>query len=424
MKVNVEELSPIERKLSIEVESARVSEELDRAYAVLGRQVKIAGFRPGKVPRRILEQRFKHEVEGDVIRRLVEHAYLDAIREHHVEAVSAPQVTPQELKPNAPFSFQARVEVKPQVEPKDYRGLALKRAEVKVDDQMLTERLERLREDASRLEPVERTAAQRDDHAVIDYEATVDGQEFPGSKAENITVQVIPGELVDAKIMALEGVQVGETKEIDYVFPPDYRIEQVRGKTGHFRVHLKGLKVKVVPELNDEFAQEVEAGQTLEGLKARIRSDLEKGQRAQQSADERDAILRALVEKNPIEVPRAMVERAIDQMLEGVARMMARSGVDPRAMNMDVGRFREDLRERAVLDVKGALLIEAIAGRESIHPSSEDVDKRIEELAEESKQPLAQVHKIFRDPAQRQHLEFRMREEKTIEFLKAHATYS
>src|SRR5712664_1219530 len=134
MKVQVEETSPIERKLSIEVEPGTVSQELNRAYAALSRQVKVAGFRPGKVPRRILEQRFKQEVESDVIRRVMERAYSEAIREHKVEVVSAPRVTNEALRPDAPFRFQARVDVKPKIEPKDYLELPLKKVEHKVDD--------------------------------------------------------------------------------------------------------------------------------------------------------------------------------------------------------------------------------------------------------------------------------------------------
>lgn len=425
MKVNVEEVSPVERKLSIEVEKERVEEELNRAYDSLGRHVKIAGFRPGKVPRRLLQQRFKDEVEGDVIRKVVERAYLEAIREHNVEAVANPQVTPEGgLKPNEPFRFQARVEVKPKVEPKDYSGVPLQRRELKVDDQKVTERLEQLRQNLSRLEPVERDVAQAGDFAVIDFEATVDGAEFPGSKAENVQVELAPGELVESKIAALEGVKVGDTKEVDYAFPPDYQVEQVKGKTGHFKVRLKGLKVRIVPELNDDLAKEVQGGQTLDELKTRIRTDLEKAEKNKAESDDREALFKALVERNPFEVPKAMVERAIDMMLDGALRMMARSGVDPRALNLDFTRLREEMREKATLEVKGTLLLEAIAEREKIQTTDEDLEKRMEELAGDTQQALSQIRKHFRDPDQRRNLQLRLREEKTIEFLKASATYS
>src|SRR5262249_32560744 len=217
MKVHVEEVSPIERKLSIEVEQPRVAMELDRAYAQLSRQVKIAGFRPGKVPRRILEQRFREQVEDDVIRRVVERAYLDAVRDHKVEPVSNPQVTNDGLRADAPFTFQARVQVKPKLAAKDYRDIPLKKSEISVDESKVSEQLERLRQGASRLEPVEnREVANPGDFAIVDYQATAEGKEFPGSHAENATVEVTPGQLTESKLPQLEGARIGSTVEMDY----------------------------------------------------------------------------------------------------------------------------------------------------------------------------------------------------------------
>lgn len=425
MKVQVEELSPIERKLAIEVERELVDGELAKAYAELGRHVKIAGFRPGKIPRRILEQRFKSEVEADVMQKLVQRAYIEAVRQNQVDAVADPQVTPKPLKPGEPFAFDARVEIRPRVEVKDYLGLELKRVPVQVGDEKVQARLEDLRRRLTRLEPVSgRDVAQANDYAQVDYEATCDGKPFPGSKAENITVRVAPGELVEANIAALEGTKVGEVKELDYVFPADHRVEEVKGKTAHFKISLKGLKTEIVPELDDAFAKDTGGADSLEALKARIRSDLEKAEKLQAGAQERDQIVKLLVERNPFEVPRAMVEQAIDAMLEGALRQMARSGLDPRRLNLDLGRLREEMRERATSEVKGSLLFDALATQEKIEPSEEEIDKRIEQIAQESDRPQSAVQKAFRSPADRKGLALRLREEKAIEFVKASAKYS
>jgi len=424
MKVQVEELSPIEKKLSIEVDSARVAEELNRAYAAVGKQVKLPGFRQGKVPRRILEQRFREQVEDDVIQRVVQTAYMEAVREHNVDVVSQPQVTNSGLKPGAPFSFEARVEVKPRLEPKDYKELPLKKTEGTVDDAQVNEQLEKMRESAGRMEPItDRDVAASGDFAAVDYEATIDGQPFVGSKAEDVVVEIAPGELVDSNIAALEGVKVGDTKEIDYAFPPDYRVEEVKGKTARFKLHLKGLKKKFVPELNEDFAKEV-GSQTVDELRGKIKADLERAQKNKAQVEERDALYKALIERNPFEVPKAMVERAIDSMLEGAMRQMARSGLDVRNLGLDFMRLRDEMRERAVQEVKGTLLLEAIAQKENIQAGEEDVEKKIEELATEAGQPVATVRKYFKNPDDRLGLSLRLREEKTIEFLKAQAKYS
>jgi trigger factor len=426
MKVQVEELSPIEKKLSIEVENARVAEELTRAYAALGKQVKLPGFRQGKVPRRILEQRFREQVEDEVIQRVVQSAWLEAAREHKVEAVAPPQVTNNSgLKADAPFTFEARVEVKPKVEARDYQGLPLTRSDTKVEDKEVEDRLTQMREGLSKLELVEgRDVAQMGDFATVDYQATVDGKEFPGSKADAVTVELAPGELVESNVAALEGTKVGDIKEIDYAFPADYRVEDVKGKTARFKFTLKELKKKVVPELNDDFAKQTGEAQSLEELRAKIRTDLEQGKRNKALNEERDAILKALIERNAFEVPRSMVERAIDNMLENQLRAMARMGMDPRRLNLDFSRLREELREKATQEVKGALLIEAIAQKENLQASDADVEKKIEELAQEAKQDVSVVRKYFKGPEERQGLSLRLREEKTIEFLKGQAKYS
>jgi trigger factor len=232
-----------------------VADELTRAYTAIGKQVRLPGFRQGKVPRRILEQKFREQVEDDVIQRVVQTAYLEAISEHKVEPVSQPQVTNSGLKPGTSFSFEARVEVKPKVEPKDYQALPLKKTEEGVDDAQVNEQLEKLRQSASHFEQVTgREVAQAGDFATIDFDATIDGQPFTGSKAEGVTAELTAGELVDSHIAALEGVKVGDTKEIDYAFPQDYRVDEVKGKTARFKIQLKGLKQKIVPELNDDFA--------------------------------------------------------------------------------------------------------------------------------------------------------------------------
>jgi trigger factor len=424
MKVQVEELSPIEKKLSIEVDSARVAEELTRAYAAVGRQVKLPGFRQGKVPRRILEQRFREQVEDDVIQRMVQTAYTEAVREHNVDVVSQPQVTNSGLKPGAPFSFEARVEVKPKLEAKDYKELPLKKTEATVGDAQVTEQLEKMRESASRMEPITgRDVAAAGDFATIDYDATIDGKPFTGSKAEDVVVEIAPGELVESNIAALEGVKVGDTKEIDYAFPPTYGIEEVRGKTAHFKLNLKGLKKKVVPELNEDFAKEV-GSQSVDELRGKIKTDLERAQKNKAQVEERDALYKALIERHAFEVPKAMVERAIDSMLDGAMRQMARSGLDVRNLGLDFMRLRDEMRERAVQEVKGTLLLEAIAQKEGIQAGDEDVEKKIEELAAEAGQPVANVRKYFKNPDDRFGLSLRLREEKTIEFLKAQAKYS
>jgi len=422
MKVQVEELSPVERKLSIEVPPEQVQAELGRAYAQLGRSVRLPGFRPGKVPRRILEQRFKGEVEDDVARRLVERAYLSAISEHHVDAVGAPQLTPVRLDQEKPFAFEARVEVRPKVDPKDYRGLPFKRVQVAVIDPEVDERLEAMRQRVARLEPVEgRTVAEPGDFAIVDYTGNIEGQPFPGSAAEDVTVEVAAGDLMRGNVAELAGAVVGQKRELDHTFAADDSEASRAGKTAHFSFTLKGLKRQLVPPLDDDFAKEVGGGETLAELKTKVRGDLESAARNRAAQDEREQLVKGLVERNPFDLPKAMIERGLDAMLDGALRMMARQGLDPSRLNLDFSSLREEMRPRAEAEVRGALLLQAVAEKEGLSVNSEELDARIAQYATESGAPLHQVRKAFKEPEQKQALEQRVREEKTVEFLKAAA---
>lgn len=425
MKVKVEEVSPIERKLSIEVEASRVAEELDRAYANLGRQVRIPGFRPGKVPRRILEARFKEQVEDEVAGKVMQRAYADALQETQLDVVSQPQAVPGKLSAQAPFTFEARVEVKPRLEPRDYAELPLPRQETAVDAAKVDEQLKRMQDSMATLEPVQgRDVAQAGDVAVIDYDATVDGQPFPGGHREGVTVEVAPGELAESRIAALEGVKVGDTKELDYTFPADYGVDQVKGKPAHFKLTLRELKERKVPPLNDDLAKDTGMAQTLDELRTRVREDMERSTRSQAEIAERDALFKALIERNPFEVPRAMVDRALDMMLEGALRNMMRSGIDVRQLNLDFNALRGELRPRAEQEVRGSLLLEAIALKEGVKAEDAELDARIGKMADEAGPQAPAVRRHYANPDQRQSLALRLREEKTIEFLKARAKYS
>jgi len=316
------------------------------------------------------------------------------------------------------------VDVKPKVEPKDYLELPLKKVERKVDDAKVDEQLEKMRQTMSRLEPVQnRDVAERGDFALVDYAASLGGKDFPGSRAENLTVEVAPGELIHSRISALENTKVGDTKELDYAFPRDYSVEEVRGKTAHFQIQLKSLKSRIVPELNDEFAQEVQGGKTLADLRTKVRQDLEHAARLEEAAEERSQIVQLLIERNPFEVPESMVDHAVEVLLESAVRSMTRGGVDPRRLGLDFDQLRREMRPRALIEVRGTLLLEAIADQKSLEVSEQEIAEKIEAISKDSGQALAKVKSYFRDPDERRTLSRRLREQKTVEFLKAQAKY-
>lgn len=425
MKIQVETLSPVERKVTIEVDPERVAKELDRAYAGLSRRVKLRGFRPGKAPRKVLERQFRSEVEQEVAQKIVSDTFAEAVRVESLPVVAAPDVSITDgVEEGKPLRYSARVEVKPRLEPRDYKGLEVERKPPAVTDQHVSDELTKLQDSMAQLVPVEgRFEAQEGDWAVIDHEGTIDGQPFEGGKAEGVTVKVGPGPVTEGNIGALAGKKLGETVELDEPFAEDHRVEALRGKTAHMKVTLKGLKVREKPALDDALAKQVgiEGVETLDQLRARIKSDLEKREQRRADSELKDALVKAALAKNEFEVPPALVERAIDTMIEGAAERFARQGIDIRQLQLDLSRMRADLREQALLQVRGALLLEAIADAEKVEVTDEDLQAEIARIADEVGVPLAKVQQQVRGGEARAALRNRIREEKALSVLSSAA---
>ncbi len=426
MKIQVETVSPVERKVTIEVDPERVAQEIERAYSGLGRRVKLRGFRPGKAPRKVLERHFRSEVESEVAEKIVQQTFAEAVRVESIEAVAPPHVSISEgVAEGKPLRYTARVEVKPKVEPKDYKGLEVTRKPPEVTDDMVSGELSRLQESFAQLVPVEgRFDAQDGDWAVIDHEGTIDGKPFEGSRAEGMTVKVAPGAISDGNLEQLRGKKVGDTVEFDEPFPADHRDEALRGKSARMKVTLKALRTRQLPALDDALAKSLgaEGIDTLDALRARIRSDLEKRERRRAEVELKDNLVKAALGKNEFEVPPALVERAIDAMIEGAAERFARSGIDIRQLQLDYARMRADLREQALLQVRGRLLLDAIAETEKIDVTDEDLQAEVVRIAGELGAPLAKVQQQMRGDDAREALKTKIREDKAVALMSSAAT--
>jgi trigger factor len=426
MKIQVETVSPVERKVTIEVDPDRVAQELERAYTGLSRRVKLRGFRPGKAPRKVLERQFRTEVESEVAERIVTQTFAEAVRVESLPVVAAPNVSISEgVAEGKGLKYTARVEVKPKLEPKDYKGLEVTRKPPEVSDEMVAGELGRIQDSMAQLVDAEgRSEAQEGDWAIVDHEGTIDGAPFEGNKAEGVTVKVAPGAVSEGNLGQLAGKKVGETVELDEPFAADHRSEGLRGKVAHMKVTLRGLKVRQSPALDDALAKDlgIDGVETLDALRARIRSDLEKREKRRAENELKDAIVQAALVKNEFEVPPALVERAIDTMIEGAAERFARQGIDIRRLELDVARMRADLREQALLQVRGALLLEAIADAEKIEVVDADVEAEVARIADELGMPLAKVQQQTRGKDAREALKNRLREEKALALLSQAAT--
>lgn len=419
----VEDLSPVVKKVSVELAPDHVKAALETAFTSVSRTVKLKGYRQGKVPRRLVERFFGDDVKKDVAQKLVTGSIHEALAEHKLDPVAPPRVENGSVEAGQPFKYTATVEVRPKVEPKDYEGLTVPKADTEVTDAQVDERIEEMRSEHSMFVPIEgREVAEQGDFASCDYEGFLEGAPLRGARREGVLLEVVPGSMLDNKAEGLLGARIGETRELGVTFPADYAVEELRGKEARFQTVVKGLKKREVPALDDAFVQDLGGeAKTVSDLRAKLRSEMEQQKKERAEGEQREKVLEALVEKNPIEAPPALVERNVDAMLQGMLEGFMRRGVDPRQLGLNFDRMRDELRQRALLEVKGYLLLEAIAEKEKLEASEDDLEKHFDKLAAELKQPADKVKAAFRRQDSIESLKARLRQDKALAFLLAKA---
>jgi trigger factor len=415
----VEDLSPVVKKVSVELGEDRVRDALDQAYSGLSRTVKLKGYRAGHVPRRLVERYFGDDVRKDVAQKLVNSSIGEALSEHKLEPVAPPRIETNDVSPGHPFKYVATVEVRPQVDPKDYLGLPVPKIDETVDDRMVDSEIDSLRESQAMFVPVEgRESVELGDFAAVDYDGSMNGEPLKGAQRENVLLEVAPGPFVESKAEELSGARVGETREIKVTFPPDYAAPALREKEGVFRVTVKGIKKREIPALDDQFVQDLgRDAKTVAELREKLRADLVEQRKHKAKQERRETILGALVERNPIEAPPALVERNIDGMLQTMMAGFARRGIDAQRLGLNLERMHEELRPRAALEVKGYLLLEAIAEKEKLDVTEEDLEKHYEKTSGELDQPVEKIKLAFQQQGAVEGLKARLRQDKALAFL-------
>jgi trigger factor len=421
MKVDIETLSPVEKRLAIEVPWATVQEELDLAYKGLQKRAKLKGFRAGHVPRKVLEQFYKSAVENEVATRLVDELFRKAVAQQSIVPINSPVLkeTP-EIKPDNPFRFVATVEVKPEVEAKSYKGLDVERKTRQVTDAEVAQELKALREKATVVEQItDRNTVEKGDLAVVDFFGYVNGETFKGGKGINYTVEVGTGTMIPGFEDNLIGGKIGEQRTFTLPYPKEDGPEEVRGKTVEWKVDIKELKRKILPELDDEFAKDLGEYDTLEELKQKIKENLATRADAKSRRMIRDAVLEKLVEANPVSVPPLMVERQLDFLLQDIMRMA--QGQNEQKFKDIIDRLRNESRPRAEKQVAGMLLLEAIGKQEKVEVNESELNARLSEIAREHRMNVKEVRKQLAQDGRLEGLRYQMRQDKALDFVVAQA---
>jgi trigger factor len=380
--IRIEEISPVKKKISFEIPWEEVKKELDAAYRTVGKKARVKGFRPGKTPRHILETYYRQDAEGEAVSNLVQRSFEEAIEANSLLPVARPQIEQNGIEAEKSFTYSATVELEPVVDPQGYTGLDLQKEEASVTDQDVDARLEELRNMYSSLKDVEGDRpVQIGDFLLIDFEGKLGGEARKELTETGFRIEVGSKRLVPGFEEALIGLGKGESKEFAVRFPDDYHVKEFAGQDITFNVTVQDAKIKVLPELDENFVKNFNKYDNLEALKTDLRKSLEEEKGAAVKAKLQKAILDNLLEKNPFEVPEAYVERQIFNMMIEYQRRMVMNGMDADSAANVAANLHDQFRDEATRMVRTAILLQRIAEKESLAVSDKDIDDRIRETA-------------------------------------------
>ncbi len=421
MKVDYAEQSSVKKSLSFEIEPEVVDKEIAERSKHYATRVKLPGFRPGKVPAHVIRQRFRQQVLEDVAEKIVNKVVRDELEGRGLRPVATPRVTDLKIDDNQPMTFKAEFEILPLVELPGYKGLPAKARLPRVSDEDVDKEIDRLREEAARYDAVEGRPAREGDFVVLDVSFTrEDGTQ--GKRDDNVLVEIGSKDNHKDLNIALSGMEPGQTKDVSLTYGDDHEQESLRGKTVAYKVALKGIKTKVVPAADDEFAKDLGEFGSLAELRDKVRRQLGTAEERKIDREVKNALLEALVQRAGFEVPDALVERHMMARTENAARGLALQGLDPSKVGVDWEKYRDAQREDSLKAAKADILLDEIARREGIEALDGEVEAEIARYAERLKKTKEAVRARMEKDGDLGPLRARIREEKVLDLLKANAT--
>lgn len=374
--------------LTVEVEASEVDKGLDAAFKKVVKTINVPGFRKGKLPRPIFEQKFGIEaLYNDALDVILPEAYSQAVQEVGIEPVDRPEVDVEQMEKGKTLIFKAKVTVKPEVKLGEYKGLEVEETDATVTDEDVQAELTKLQERQAELVVKEDGTVEQGDTAVIDFEGFVDGVAFEGGKGENYALEIGSGSFIPGFEDALVGTKSGVETDVNVTFPEEYHSAELAGKAATFKVTVHEIKSKELPELSDEFAKDVnDEVETLEELKAKIKADLEESKKAQAEGGLRDALVQKAADNAEVEIPEVMFESQVDRMVKDFEQRIAQQGLNLDLYYQFTGTKEEDLRSQMRTDaearVKIDLTIDAIIEAEKIEATEEEVNEELGRLSE------------------------------------------
>ncbi len=406
MSVQVETLEKNMAKLTIELSVDKLEEALQKAYLQQKNKIRLPGFRKGKVPRNMVEKMYGPEIFfEDAANQLIRENYGDAADESGVDIVSRPTIDIVQIEKGKPFIFTAEVAVRPEVTLGKYKGVTVTKIDTSVSEEEIDEAVEAERLNNARAVTVEDRAIAEGDTAVIDYEGFVDGEPFEGGKGENHSLEIGSHSFIDTFEEQLIGKTSGEETEVNVTFPEDYHAEELAGKPAVFKVKIQEIRVKELPDLDDEFAQDVSEFDTLAEYKEDVKKQIEERKKAEARQTKEEEAIKKIVDKSSMEIPDAMLETQIESMIEDFAQRISQQGLSfeqyMQFSGLTMEKLKDQVKPDALSRIKSSLVLEQIVTEENIEATEEDLNTEIDKMAEAYKMTVDQIRTMMGEAEQK-----------------------
>lgn len=421
MSVQVEKLEKSMAKLTIEVPAEEFDAAMDKAYKKNRGRIALPGFRKGKAPRAMIEKMYGSGIfVEDAANILIPDAYEAAVRESGQEIVAQPEIDLVQAEKGTPFIFTATVAVKPEVTLGNYKGIEVEKKSVEVSDEEVDDEINKTRETNSRMITVDDRATQDGDTVLIDFDGYVDGEQFEGGEAEDYSLVLGSHSFIDNFEEQLIGKNIGDEVEVNVTFPDQYQAEELQGKPAVFKVKIKEITEKELPELDDDFAQDVSDCDTLEEYKNEVREKLQKVKEDDMKREREDKIIAQIIENAEMEIPEQMVDAQTRQMMQEFAQRLQAQGLSVEQYIQFTGttvqQMMEELKPQALTRIQSRLVLEAVAAAEGIEASEEDLEKEIENMAEMYQMEVDKLKELLGEEEKKQ-ISMDLAVQKAVEFV-------
>ena len=423
MKSELRDVGACRKELAVEIPATTVDAAIERISRRYGRSVKVQGFRPGKVPARVVRARFHDQILRDVAQDLIPEAVDEAVAEHELQPVATPEIRDVEVDDGKPLTFTALIETVPEVDPGDYSAFTLRQTPVTVDAGTVEQAVERLRQGRAQLEPVTKRPAERGDVLTIDLERRLPDQpDAAPEHLQGVRVEIGGDANPPGFDDELVGLEAGATRSFTVTHAENDAVRRLAGRQASYAIEVKNVQRPVLPDLDDEFARSIGKFDDLAALRAQVDADLRAQAEAEAHNEVRQDLLRQLANRVTVEVPEALIGRELDRRVEQVVRRLLEEQVDPRQARIDWDAFREQQRASATDAVRGTLVLDEIAVREAIEVTGADVDQEVERQAALSGRTPQAIRALLEKDGGIGRLRAGLRREKAIALLMKRAT--